>query len=55
MQETNEYLVFIETNEGEKLDYSLFYATYNEAKNEAEKRAEKYSHTILRLTIIEVI
>ncbi len=50
--QTNEDLVFIETNEDEKLDYSLFCESYEEAKNEAEKRAEKYSHTILRITII---
>jgi hypothetical protein len=55
MQETNEYLIFIETKQGEKSDYSIFCTSYDDAKNEAEKKAEKSGDNVLRVTIIEVI
>ena len=55
MQETNEYLVFIETKQGEKSDYTLFFTSYDDAKKEAQKRAEKSGDIVLRVTIIEII
>ena len=55
MEETNEYLVFIETKQGEKSDYSIFCTSYDDAKKESEKRAEKSGDIVLRVTIIEVI
>jgi hypothetical protein len=55
MEETNEYLVYIETKQGEKSDYALFFPSYDDAKKEAEKRAEKLGDIVLRVTIIEII